>query len=1414
MMDAEGPQGAPTGGPPSCLPAAGSFEGTNTSAAAGGVVEYTEQGVLDMFRCLCDPLTCLSSNSSGSSSSKTTAAANEYLTEFQRHPSSWGICISILNKHSQYQYQQQQQQQHVAAAPPEALHFAAQTLAAQARAGFPQQLSALLPAHAPHGVSKGASLEYQSPADAARVYRELRDGLLQLLFNLRDAPLPVVRQLCVALSAALIFGAAADEGGGEGAPGAGAQGPPPPLRPVLQALSAGEEACLPLLELLIVFPEELSSKRLALPEAQRLSCFRRCLGDSADEALQLTEAVFSLASRAHDAAAPTERARWRAVLHAAARALQSWVTAAHCWLQLLEGEEGGVAAAAPAAAAAAGGRGGEAAAALLHAVVKRLLTGGLFAALLKGIQADDFETLQLASECVVSVIAAASKLEETAAAAAAAAGGTGGGGAGSSSSSGSGSSSSGSSTRASSAAVRGASLKASSNPSAAAAAAAAGSEALMAEAQRDSRTLLVSIVEAYGDACAAALAAAETQQGGIAAFEAERLQAFSQGLTELAKAQLPRLLASLADTELLLEEGLYSSSRSSSSEGGGLLPFAAAAAADNICRLARALLRHPSFEVKETSVDFHRCLLNHMIALVEEERRLAAWIDHLRHEAAAAAAEGEGSDDPAAGATAAAPAAAAAAAAAAALRGVERRYEETLDALSLRGPLLSRQFAPFTEAAVEQLRPPAALLLQEQIEFEAWLSFRGEIGDTVVEAAALLDLARPCNAAAARLLQLLRDAQASTLSPSCMHACVEALLFFVSTVGNRVRLSLDPRDDPSRIAAADPAAATAAAAAAAGYGSDFQQQQHEDEEDACVLQLLQLLPRLPFPARPRQQEGLSSGVSEETLQETEIVSLFLHAAAARAIAWLSPRVVSAHQEAFAPLFSLLVSDSLPFVASLPEGRKDSNLSALRLTAEGIITEGVSSLVAGASAFFPSAGRDQDAGAEPQQQRRPRPVRRLRHFLPRRTPHPRPLIAAPSGTLLLLLLLQSLSSEVERSLSDGRCSSGSLKRKSVHPAEDFCPPPPSVSFEPLSPGSGFRHPFLDAVEGCWPTLERAMRQPQRSEFLYEVTCYAMVSVCGNCRAHVARYGFLYAFLQTLSSTFCEYPTVFHLGALRSLQGLFANAQELSLRQAVAAAVESCVGATLEAVRQQGDKYLYAQPDIVGISVDCVNVALLHPLSASMILSSDWFLLLCVFVIQFTPSCHHPKVLHTFMVFLSRLAAWVDPPALLHSYQIGEPIPWLTEAAEEAQGLVVSLLRRPFPSGVPAAAEGDSANSFLARAIAAVLVALTSVHAAPQSWIGSAAQTLLPLLRHELLGATTKKALEAAVRGLDPRIMDDERKREFCFRCSPQLSVRELCVLLQQTADDTKASYVRNKFAVGGPSRGPSTGPPPPTQAACL
>ncbi|OEH76191.1 hypothetical protein cyc_06986 [Cyclospora cayetanensis] len=1264
MMDAEGTVGTPVG-PHSqrttehYLANGSNGEGLGTHRLPH-TVEYTEEGVVEMVR-------CLNSSDACPQGAPTKPTADEYLTEFQRHPSAWSICISILNKHAAPQ--KPHYGSAVQSAPTELLHFAAQTLAAQARAGFPQQLSALLGNQRAAGGSMVVSDD--SAVAASRVYAELRDGLLQLVFAFRDAPRPVLRQLCIALSSAIHFGAV----GGDGSTGSGG----PYLEPVLESLGrqAGTEGFLPLLELLTLIPEELCTKRNALPEDQRVPCLARCICNNTVDVLKAVESMFLQAKAAHDKAAPQERPHWLSILHAAVKTLQSWLAAICCWMQLLEGEQG----------PAHGARGMEDALEVLSLALHHVAEGQMFGVVLRGVTSEGLDTLQLSSECVVSVTAAASLLEDT---------------------------------------TKGSKVDCPQNIMGLSQVNGSSGSTLPGDDRKDegsvSPALISSIVKAYGDGCNTALAAAKAQPRGIAAFDAERLQLFAQGLLELAKTQIPRLLVSIAEGEAWLEDG-GSAGRPAThtAETRFLQPYI-----ESICELSRALLHHPSYEVKEVAVAFFRNLLNDIMGLMEEERRLASWRDHLRDEAAAAAA---GSADTTANARNIEES----------LSDIECRYTRIMDALAFREPVLSRLFRPLTEAAVQELKPPLLALMREEIEYDTWQSFRTELATTVTEAAVLLDLERACNAAAAQLISLLKDPQESYISHRIAPLLavgtldswleIEARLFFVTTIANRIHLSItDSTERDSKGVFETGTAYT------------------DPERNSFVLQLFQGLPQLRFPAEPRQSSAVYTQATDN-----EVASLFLHAAVARATAWLAASVVPQHQEMFAPLFSLLVSRSLQFVASLPDAPKDSNVHLLRNATEALLVEGVSSLVAAASAFIPSPGREED----------------------------------------------SLGEELERSLADPRCATATLKRnlalffsalQSVQPAQDYCPPPPCQSFEALSPRSPYRHPVLDAVEGSWPTVEKAMTQIQRSEFLYDVTCYGLVALCAQCRSHVPRYRLFYSFLQLLSSTFAESPTVYHLGALRSLQGIFSNSQEACVRRAVATALEGCVGTILQKIKVEGEKYIYSQPDLVGISTDCVNVALLHPLSAQAIVGSAWFKDLTTLVIRCTPTCNHPKVLHTYMVFLSRIAAWTEPPAIVHSFQVGGPIPWLEEASQETSAVIMSLLSLPFPPPCPSKGGGKQPpSSFLAETIAAVILALTSVHAAPQSWIGSAAQTILPLLRHSILEVATKKAIETALQALDVHIMDEHQKREFCWRCTGQLSMREMCALLQQTADDTKASY---------------------------
>lgn len=54
-------------------------------------------------------------------------------------------------------------------------------------------------------------------------------------------------------------------------------------------------------------------------------------------------------------------------------------------------------------------------------------------------------------------------------------------------------------------------------------------------------------------------------------------------------------------------------------------------------------------------------------------------------------------------------------------------------------------------------------------------------------------------------------------------------------------------------------------------------------------------------------------------------------------------------------------------------------------------------------------------------------------------------------------------------------------------------------------------------------------------------------------------------------------------------------------------------------------MYEQPDIVGMTFDCVNVALLHASTARVVMAAPWFREVAMKIVEGAPFCNHPKVL---------------------------------------------------------------------------------------------------------------------------------------------------------------------------------------------
>lgn len=169
----------------------------------------------------------------------------------------------------------------------------------------------------------------------------------------------------------------------------------------------------------------------------------------------------------------------------------------------------------------------------------------------------------------------------------------------------------------------------------------------------------------------------------------------------------------------------------------------------------------------------------------------------------------------------------------------------------------------------------------------------------------------------------------------------------------------------------------------------------------------------------------------------------------------------------------------------------------------------------------------------------------------------------------------------------------------------------------------------------------------------------------------------------------------------------------------------------------------------------------------------------------------------------------------------------------------MLNEPFVfsqgSGWPAkdgSAFGRGAPlTFLEALVASLILSLTNVHAAVESWIGSAGQTLTPLLHSAVFGQRTLLALENAVavgcdvqrllsfqqetetlppscpsgrwlsvgccfyfQALPEDVCSMAQKREFFRNCAAKnLLASEMAVVLKRLADDSEAAMQRRVFA---------------------
>nr|CEL66380.1 TPA: hypothetical protein BN1204_021970 [Neospora caninum Liverpool] len=1387
---------------------------------------YTEQNVREMIAALYSP-----------AAGVTPVQANEFLVDFQQHASAWPICISFLN-HFALSSQ--------SASPLDAsdeciLYFAAQTLAAQARAGFPQQLS-LVFAERHGGALGGCAKERRNVVSS--IFKELREGLLHLLVSCRRAPKPVVRQLAVALSAALVFGACGgSEHGGDRDIEAASGGDDEELKeeialdevlvPLGQKL--GEQAAAPLLELLAALPQEVSSQRLSLSKPQRLAVLSALLQRHASSALAAAASVFDFLERREQAllsspepAAAAQisslksgkiprRTKWRFpdghCCQTAVSAVQSWISAHLSLLSASSCQAPHPAGLSPIASTCTHilfrsllpsppSSSPLSAAALPSSSCLRVLLLTLQSASPVAQGAVDAGPRALSPETIDGLQAAADAVAALAALATAVA----------------------NEERGEDDARGRGDVAPHEGPSSQRGGEADGTHCI--------RQVMEAIVHGYAVGCEALQ---QEERRFRAPVDADRLQAFSAGLIELAKEVLPAFFHG--------DPWPLPPSSVSAPSSHPLVP-----ALEHICAFAAdTLVPHPSLEVKEIGLDFHYNFLFHFMSLVSQQQELsqnlrslqqACLAEHQERRARASQSDGCARADGTSvslSADGAAPEADGASSAAEdsvdvdsspAFAAAKRIYDAVAVETEERRQRLLHVYLHFLDVLLGQLGAPSAdAVVDERVDLERWSRFRDEAAVNLTEATLVVGHAR--------LLEKTKEELGKILALAAVGPADSANGDSAGAATNLKKAHSAEASLPwQRLEACLFVLTTVAPRAPAG-------------EDMVIPLSLDLLPRLPY--ETALDLGNAEAVSGKTPrrstgEERETAALFLHAAAGRFILWTAG-YIGTQTRLFASLIHFLTCTALPFVIRVAQRQKaalhgEAAVCKLRELAEEVLVEAVKALDASAAPMLAEEAATEDVNLI---------LNSIVSLILEESLSidSRASLVLAAGAVLAPMpadrmrtlhrqLLSSLGQNLREVLAQPDSSTAAYRNavklffsavQSLRPSYALPLPPHAADLcEPIPKDSPYRHPVLDVTQELWETIEVAMRNSRRQEHLYEQSTYAIVAVISTCRAHVPRYLILFRFLDVLAETFAVYPTAYHLGALRTLEGLFGSAPEEPILSAVCDCLRRCVLATLERINVEGEHYVYRQPDLVGMTVDCVNIALLHPLLAIRFLQSsptgvfqsemagaatdprNWFCTLALAVLQFAPTCHHPKVLHTFMVFFSRLAGWTDPPSQLHAFDRGGSIPWLLEAAEKTQQAVLALLVKPeppafsqaFPRGKPDAAKAQGDKTYAAVAIHAIIQALASVHSAIQSWIGNAAQALLLLLHHPALAEQGRAALEASVMGLHPYLLTPEQRRTFLRNALAETSVRGFCVLCQQLAEDAKAQFQRSKFCAVFPS----------------
>eukprot|EP01012_Entosiphon_sulcatum_P067935 TRINITY_DN9783_c0_g1_i1.p1 TRINITY_DN9783_c0_g1~~TRINITY_DN9783_c0_g1_i1.p1 ORF type:complete len:1003 (+),score=133.31 TRINITY_DN9783_c0_g1_i1:24-3011(+) len=353
---------------------------------------------------------------------------------------------------------------------------------------------------------------------------------------------------------------------------------------------------------------------------------------------------------------------------------------------------------------------------------------------------------------------------------------------------------------------------------------------------------------------------------------------------------------------------------------------------------------------------------------------------------------------------------------------------------------------------------------------------------------------------------------------------------------------------------------------------------------------------------------------------------------------------------------------------------------------------------------------------------------------------------------LQLLVRPLAEAVQQMLAAGQ----RVTEQTLAPFKLFF-----VALQAVRPRSplpqGQTHPLISCLSTNWSIVEQAFKQTHDVELVMQEACHGITSVIALTREQSAPV--LQPFLGILVECFKRAPMIFHLGAVRTVVGVFGGASDPTVLGLLSGVLEH-LHAYVEG-KMQDRTFLVQQPDIVGMYYDTLACGLQPPPLATTILNSSWVARAIHLGSETLPICNHPKALCAVLLFYQRLFLWLMRPG--------------TPPAQKAMELL-----------------GQSLNQ-----VANALMQCLAVHS-------HGVQHAVPLLASCIQPIAAipggAQALQQALHSVPSQFMTAMQKEAFLQLCVNEKDPRQYGMRLHLVAQECQQEFKRSQFATAsGESR---------------